>query len=194
MVPSGEIPSTSAFSATDAKGNVASLTSTVEGGFGSGLVSGGYVLNNELTDFTFAPVKDGALVANRVQGGKRPRSSMAPTIVYDAKGRVLLSVGAAGGPTIPAQVAKTIIGVLDWKLPVADAIALPVMMVSDATVIIEAGPQGAPLVAMQPALNALGHADIKVIPLPYKANGIERVGTAWRGGADPRSEGVAVGL
>jgi gamma-glutamyltranspeptidase / glutathione hydrolase len=194
MVPNGEIPSTSAFSAVDAHGNAASVTSTVEGGFGSGLVSGGYVLNNELTDFTFAPVEDGALVANRVQGGKRPRSSMAPTIVYDAKGRVVLVVGAAGGPTIPAQVAKTIIGVLDWQLPVQAAIALPVMMVFDSTVLIESGPQGAPLAAMQPALKALGHSDIKVYPLPYKANGIERIGTAWRGGADPRSEGVAVGL
>ena len=98
MSNGSEVVSTSHFSAVDSVGNVASLTSTVEGAFGSGLVSGGYVLNNQLTDFDFAPVVDGALVANRVQPGKRPRSSMSPTIVYDNRGAVVLSIGAAGGP------------------------------------------------------------------------------------------------
>ncbi|MGL4542105.1 MAG: gamma-glutamyltransferase, partial [Polymorphobacter sp.] len=121
-------------------------------------------------------------------------SSMTPTIVYDAKGRVLLSIGAAGGPTIPAQVAKSIIAVIDWKRPVADAIGLPVIMVFGDRVIIETGKQGEPLAAMMPALKALGHSEMTVTSLPYKANGIERVGGGWRGGADPRSEGVALGL
>ena len=79
----------------------------------------GYYLNNELTDFSFVPEKDGCPVANRVEGGKRPRSSMSPTIVYGPDGQVRLAVGAAGGATIPAQVAKAIIGVIDWHLSAA---------------------------------------------------------------------------
>jgi gamma-glutamyltranspeptidase/glutathione hydrolase len=89
----------------------------------------GYFLNNELTDFNFAPTTDGRPAANAVAGGKRPRSSMAPTLIYDAEGHLRLAVGAAGGTTIPAQVAKAIIGVLDWNLPAQAAIALPVLLV-----------------------------------------------------------------
>ena len=88
-------------------------TSTIEGPFGSGLTVNGMYLNNELTDFSFEPMRDGVAVANRVEGGKRPRSSMSPTIVYGPDGRVRLAVGAAGGATIIAQVAKAIIGVVD---------------------------------------------------------------------------------
>jgi gamma-glutamyltranspeptidase / glutathione hydrolase len=193
MAPGSEVPSTTHFAAVDAAGNVASLTSTVEGSFGSSLVAGGMVLNNELTDFSFEPSEKGALVANRVQGGKRPRSSMSPTIVYDASGKPILAIGAAGGMTIPAQVAKAIVGVLDWKLPVGDAIALPQIYVNDDLVVVEAGAQGERLVAMIPALQKLGHKVVS-FPLPLKANGIERVGTGWRGGVDPRSEGVAAGF
>lgn len=188
----GEVPSTTHFAAVDAAGNVASLTSTVEGSFGSSLVAGGMVLNNELTDFSFEPTAGGAPVANRVEGGKRPRSSMSPSIVYDKKGRAVLAIGAAGGMTIPAQVAKAIIGVLDFKLPVADAIALPTIYVSDDLVILEKGPQGEKLVAMQPALEKLGHRTVAA-PLPLKANGLERTAGGWRGGADPRSEGNSAG-
>ena len=190
--PGGEVPSTTHFAAVDAAGNVASLTSTVEGGFGSSLVAGGMILNNELTDFSFEPTQNGAPVANRVEGGKRPRSSMSPAIVYDAKGKPILAIGAAGGMTIPAQVAKAIVGVLDWQLAVGDAIALPQIYVNDDLVVVEAGTQGAPLVAMIPALEKLGHKVVS-FPLPLKANGIERVGSGWRGGVDPRSEGVATG-
>ena len=95
--PAAEVPSTSHFVAVDAAGNVASYTSTIEGPWGSGLTVNGHFLNNELTDFSFAPELDGAPVANRVEGGKRPRSSMSPTIVYGPDGRVRLAVGAAGG-------------------------------------------------------------------------------------------------
>ncbi|OYU14213.1 MAG: gamma-glutamyltransferase [Alphaproteobacteria bacterium PA4] len=190
--PGGEIPSTTHFAAVDKAGNVASLTSTVEGAFGSSLVASGMVLNNELTDFSFEPTVGGAPVANRVQGGKRPRSSMSPSIVYDAKGRPVLAVGAAGGMTIPAQVAKAIIGVLDWKLSVADAIALPQIYANDDLIVVEKGPQGEALAAMVPALEKLGHRTA-LYPLPLKANGLERTATGWRGGADPRSEGVALG-
>jgi len=187
---SGEIPSTSDIAVADAAGNVASLTSTVEGGFGSSLVAGGYILNNELTDFDFVPEVGGARVANRVEGGKRPRSSMSPAIVYDKTGKVVLAVGAAGGPTIPAQVAKAIVAVIDWHLSVQDAIALPLIFTNDDTLVLEKGPFFA---AMEPALKAMGHATVQY-PLGLKANGIERVRGGWRGGADPRSEGVALGL
>lgn len=190
--PGGEVPSTTHFAAADAAGNVASLTSTVEGSFGSSLVAGGMVLNNELTDFSFEPTAGGAPVANRVEGGKRPRSSMSPSIVYDAKGRPVLAIGAAGGMTIPAQVAKAIIGVLDFKLAVADAIALPTIYVSDDLVIVEKSAQGEKLVAMQPELEKLGHR-VVAAPLPLKANGLERIAGGWRGGADPRSEGNSAG-
>ncbi len=187
--PGGEVPSTTHFAAIDTRGNVASLTSTVEGAFGSSLVAAGMVLNNELTDFSFEPAVAGAPVANRVEGNKRPRSSMAPSIVYDAKGRVVLVIGAAGGMTIPAQVAKAIIGVLDWKLSVQDAIALPLLYVSDDLLIAE---KDTSLQALLPALEKLGHRTASY-PLPLKANGIERVSGGWRGGADPRSEGTTSG-
>ena len=193
LAPGGEVPSTSHFVAVDTSGNVASLTSTVEGGFGSSLVAGGFVLNNELTDFSFEPELGGAPVANRVEPGKRPRSSMSPCIVYDSRGHVVLAVGAAGGQTIPAQVAKTIIGVIDWKLSVQEAIALPVLFVANDIVIAEAGPQGETLAKLLPELQKLGHRT-GVYPMPLKANGIERIAGGWRGGADPRSEGVALGL
>ncbi|HWT12217.1 MAG TPA: gamma-glutamyltransferase family protein, partial [Allosphingosinicella sp.] len=104
-----EIPSTSHFVAVDSAGNVASYTSTIEGPWGSGLTVNGFFLNNELTDFSFAPERDGAPAANRVEGGKRPRSSMSPTIVYGPDGEVRIAIGAAGGTTIIAQVAKALI-------------------------------------------------------------------------------------
>jgi gamma-glutamyltranspeptidase/glutathione hydrolase len=188
-----DVPSTSHFVAVDKAGNVATLTSTVEGPFGSALVAGGMILNNELTDFSFEPEAGGVPVANRVEGGKRPRSSMSPTLVYDSKGRVVLAIGAAGGMTIPAQVAKAIIGVLDWQKPVEAAIALPQVYISGDLLIVEKSPEGAPLQAMIPALEKLGHRTAEY-PLPLKANGIERVGKGWRGGADPRSEGTTLGL
>jgi gamma-glutamyltranspeptidase/glutathione hydrolase len=186
--PSSEVPATTHFVAVDTAGNVASYTSTIEGGFGSGLTVGGYFLNNELTDFTFAPVRNGAQVANRVEGGKRPMSSMSPTIVYGPDGRVRLAIGAAGGPTIIAQVAKAPIGVLDWNLSAQDAIALPQIMGWGDRVTIE---RGTWLEAMAPQLQAMGH-QITIVPAGYKANAMERVNGRWVGAADPRSEGTWV--
>lgn len=181
---------TSHFAATDRWGGVATLTSTIESVFGSGLVTGGYYLNNELTDFSLNPVgKDGRPVANRVEGGKRPRSSMSPTVVYSPDGRVRLAVGAAGGSTIPAQVLKAIIAVIDWQLPVRDALALGVIYAPGDTVFVE---QGTSLEAMIPALQALGHKDVKARPPSFKANAIEWIDGRWVGAADPRSEGAAV--
>jgi len=186
--PSAEVPATTHFVVVDTAGNVASYTSTIEGGFGSGLTTGGYILNNELTDFTFAPVRNGAPVANRPEGGKRPMSSMSPTIVYGPDGRVRIAIGAAGGPTIIAQVAKALIGVLDWNLSAQDAIALPQIMGWGNRVTVE---RGTWLEAMVPQLQAMGHQIVVVAP-GYKANAIERVNGRWVGAADPRSEGTWV--
>jgi gamma-glutamyltranspeptidase/glutathione hydrolase len=181
---------TSHFVAVDRWGNVASETSTIESAFGSGLMVNGYYLNNELTDFSFSPTSDDCPVANRVEGGKRPRSSMSPTIVYDRAGNVILAVGAAGGSTIPAQVIKTIIGVLDFHLTAPQAVALPVIFAPGDTIFIEGGTF---LVGMAAQPRALGHADVRTIPsLSFKANAIERNNGGWIGAADPRSEGAAV--
>jgi len=179
---------TSHFVAVDSEGNVASETSTIEDIFGSGLMVSGYYLNNELTDFNIIPDKDGCLTANRVQGGKRPRSSMSPTIVYDRQGRVRLAVGAAGGPTIPAQVLKAIIGVIDWHYSAQQAIALPVIFAPGDTVYLE---KGTFIESMTPQLQAMGHT-VQTRPPGFKANAVEWVDGHWAGGADPRSEGAAV--
>jgi gamma-glutamyltranspeptidase/glutathione hydrolase len=182
---------TSHFVAVDRWGNVASETSTIESAFGSGLMVNGYYLNNELTDFSLVPSKDGVPVANRVEGGKRPRSSMSPTIVYGSDGKVRLAVGAAGGATIIAQVAKAIIGVIDWHLTAQQAIALPTIFAPGDTVFVE---RGTFLEGMIPALKALGHAKVDFRePGTFKANAIERSGGRWVGAADPRSEGAAAG-
>src|SRR5690349_2268186 len=181
---------TSHFVAVDRWGDVASETSTIESSFGSGLMVNGYYLNNELTDFNFVPEKDGCPVANRVEGGKRPRSSMSPTVVYGPDGAVVLAVGAAGGSTIPAQVIKTIVGVLDFKLSPQGAIALPVIVAPGGdTVYLESGTF---LAAMAPQLQALGQQIAYRPPGTFKANAIQWVNGRWIGGADPRSEGVAV--
>lgn len=180
---------TSHFVAVDRDGGVASYTSTIESAFGSGLVVNGYYLNNELTDFSFAPEKDGLPTANRVAAGKRPRSSMAPTVVYGPDGRFRMAIGAAGGSTIIAQVAKAIVGVIDWNLPVQKAIDLPVIYSPGDTVFVE---EGTAHEAMMPALRALGHGDVRTRPGRYKANAVEVSGGNLVGAADVRSEGIAV--
>ena len=181
---------TSHFVAVDQWGDVASDTSTIESSFGSGLMVNGYYLNNELTDFSFVPTKDGCPVANRVEGGKRPRSSMSPTIVYGPDGHVVLAVGAAGGSTIPAQVVKVIVGVVDFHLLPQQAIALPMIYAPGDTLFVESGTF---LERMIPQLQALGHTSIRTLPPgTFKANAIEWLDGRWVGGADPRSEGVAL--
>ncbi len=184
-----EIMSTSHFVAVDKWGEVASLTSTIESSFGSGLMANGYFLNNELTDFSLTPTgADGRPVANRVEGGKRPRSSMAPSIVYGPDGAVRLAVGAAGGATIIAQVAKAIIGVIDWKLTAQQALALPVLYAPGDTLFLERGTSAE---AMAPALTALGHK-VEIRRPGFKANAIEWRDGRWQGAADPRSEGTVI--
>ncbi len=182
---------TSHFVAVDRQGQVASYTSTIEASFGSGLMEGGFYLNNELTDFSFAAIdsETGQPVANRLEGGKRPRSSMAPTLVFAPEGKLVLALGAAGGATIPVQVARTIIGVIDWKLDAQRAIALPMLFSPGDSVMIE---PGSALEAMAPALSQLGHNTIASRAMPLKTNAAQWSETGWKGAADPRSEGAAV--
>ena len=190
--PDGDEPvenGTSHFVVVDRAGNTVTYTSTIEGSFGSGYMFGGFYLNNELTDFSMAPEIGGMAVANRVEGGKRPRSSMAPTLVFGPDGNLRIAIGAAGGGTIPVQVAKALIGVLDWNLTAQDAIALPGLYSPGDGITVETG---SPLLAMQPALEALGHT-VTARGLPFKANAVEFRDGHWLGAADPRSEGVALG-
>jgi len=183
-----EVPGTTHFIAVDKAGDIAGMTSTVEGPFGSQLLANGYVLNNELTDFTFAPEKDGAPVANRVEPGKRPLSSMAPTIVYDRKGKPIFTVGAAGGKTIIMQVTKALIAHLDWGMNAKDSIGHGLIYFSGRTLILEKGTSLEPMAA---PLERLGH-QVVVSSLGLKANAAERTKTGWVGAADPRSVGTAL--
>ena len=185
-----DVHSTSHFVAIDRQGRAATLTSTIESSFGSGLMVGGYYLNNELTDLSLIPDRGGIPVANRVEGGKRPRSSMSPTLVYAPDGKLRLAIGAAGGTTIPAQVVKAIIAVIDWDMSAQDAIGLPVIYAPGGeAVFIE---KDSALEAMIPALRALGHGDLRVRESSFKANAVEVVGGRLVGAADPRSIGKAV--
>ncbi len=179
---------TSHFVVVDRWGNAVSYTSTIEGTFGSGHMYGGFFLNNELTDFSFIPERDGLRVANRVDGGKRPRSSMSPTLVFGPDGKLVLAIGAAGGGTIPVQVAKALVGVIDFGLPAEEAIALPALYSPGDVIFVE---EGSPLVELLAPLEGLGHT-VQARRLPLKANAAQLVDGAWIGAADPRSEGVAI--
>lgn len=184
---SSEVAGTTHFTAVDRNGNVANMTSTIEGAFGSQLVAGGFFLNNELTDFTFAPERDGAPVANRVAAGKRPLSSMSPTIVFDRDGRAVLALGSAGGKRIIMHVTKTLIGVIDFGLPLDQAIALPNIYFDDGQLELE---QDTPLAAMSDQISAFGQKT-SVTDLGSKVNGAQFLNGAWTGAADPRSQGTS---
>jgi gamma-glutamyltranspeptidase/glutathione hydrolase len=175
---------TSHLSIVDAAGNAVSMTTTIEAPFGSRLMVRGFVLNNELTDFDFTPGS-----ANEVRGGKRPRSSMSPSIVFGPGGRVEIVIGSAGGAYIIGDTAKALVGMLDWKLDVQAAIDLPNFGGRGDAVEIEPGPM---LERLGPGLRALGHA-VRPREFPSGLHGIERVPGGWRGGADPRREGTAKG-
>ena len=185
-----ELPSTSHFSIVDRFGNAVAMTTTIEDAFGSRLMTqGGFMLNNQLTDFSFMPAIDGKPVANRVEGGKRPRSAMAPTIVYDSRGRVFMVVGSPGGPAIINYVAKTLVGVLDWGLDPQAAIDLPNVGSRNGPTELERGTKA---VELAPKLRALGH-DTRIMNQTSGLHAIVRTPTGWIGGADPRREGVARG-
>lgn len=177
---------TSHLAVVDRDGTMVSYTSTIESAFGSGLMVGGYYLNNELTDFSRSPEIDGRAVANRVEGGKRPRSSMSPTVIYDPRGRPFMVVGAAGGSTIPVTTARAIIGAIDFGLSARDSLDLPFLMAFGDRVLLE---QGTWLEARADAFRALGHTDLMVREAPIKGGALLRRGNGWETARDPRLEG-----
>ena len=184
-----EFASTSHLSVVDARGNAVSFTTSVERAFGSRLMAAGFFLNNQLTDFSFAPTGEHGPVANRVQPGKRPRSSMTPTLIFDEAGRLVASLGSPGGSSIIGFVAQSVIAMLDWGLDAQAALSLPRHVNRNGATELEAG---TPLERIAPALEALGH-EVRIRPLVSGLHAIRRVDGMLEGGADPRREGVALG-
>jgi gamma-glutamyltranspeptidase / glutathione hydrolase len=186
-----EYPSTSQIVVVDATGNAVSMTTTIEDQFGSRLMTrGGFLLNNELTDFAFVPAAaDGRPVANRVEPRKRPRSTMAPTIVYDAAGRVAMLAGSPGGSAIVGYVVKTLVAMIDWGLDPQAAAALGNFGSRNGPTELEAD---TPVAALAPKLRAMGY-DVRVGVETSGVQAIARTRDGWIGGADPRREGVVRG-
>jgi gamma-glutamyltranspeptidase/glutathione hydrolase len=184
-----DAPSTSHFTIVDGDGRVVSMTTTVEFAFGSHQMAAGMILNNQLTDFSFLPARDGVPVANAVAPGKRPRSSMTPVIMFDADGSLYAALGSPGGPAIIGFVAKTLIGLLDWGLSMQEAIDLPNVVY----------PRGAPILerrrfdaALIEALKQRGHP-VGERELTSGLHGVRIAADgSFDGGADPRREGVAL--
>ena len=182
-----ELPSTSHISIVDSYGNVASMTTTIENAFGSRLMVHGFLLNNELTDFSFRTHSDGVPIANAIAPGKRPRSSMAPTIVMN-DGAPVLAIGSPGGSRIIGYTASAIIAHLDWGLDVQQAVSLPHAVNRFGTYDVEEGTQA---VALVPALEAMGY-EVNIRDLNSGLHAIA-IGDDLQGGADPRREGIALG-
>jgi gamma-glutamyltranspeptidase/glutathione hydrolase len=186
---SAEVPATTHLSVVDSRGRAVSMTSTIEAQFGSRIMVRGFLLNNQLTDFSLAPQEGGRPVANRVEPGKRPRSSMAPTLVFDPQGQLFMVTGSPGGSLIINYVAKTLIGVIDGKLDIQQAIALPNRGSRNRATEIE---KGSALEALVGPLRAMGH-EVQAIEMTSGLQGIVRTPDGLVGGADPRREGLVLG-
>jgi gamma-glutamyltranspeptidase/glutathione hydrolase len=194
---------TSHISIVDGLGNALAMTTTIESGFGSRLMvsvenlPGGFLLNNQLTDFSFVPKDDlGRLIANRVQAGKRPRSSMSPTLVFAEKdshqrGELLASLGSPGGAMIIHFTAQTLWAMLHWELDAQQAINMPHSGVTgaNAPLLLESGLFPSATVSN---LQILGHT-VKEMDMPSGLQALQRLGPDWFGAADPRREGVVAG-
>ena len=189
---------TSHISIVDADGRALAMTTTIEAVWGARILAdggtglpGGYLLNNELTDFSFAPADaQGRPIANRVQPGKRPRSSMSPTLVFDAaSGALRMSAGSPGGAAIIHFTAKTLLGTLAFGLDAQRAIDLPNIGSLNGPTLLERGRFDA---ATVDALKARGHT-VQEVEMTSGLQAIERTPSGWFGGADPRREGIAMG-
>ncbi len=183
-----ELPSTSHISIVDAAGNALSMTTTIENGFGSRIMTNGFLLNNELTDFSFSTHEDGYPIANRVEPGKRPRSSMSPTIVME-DGAPVLVIGSPGGSRIIGYVAQAIVNHVDFGMDVQQAVAAPHLVNRFGTFDLEAGTAAAELEA---PLQALGF-ETNLRDLTSGLHAIQITEGGLLGGADPRREGIALG-
>ncbi len=181
--------STTHISVIDREGNAVSMTSSIENAFGSRLMVDGFLLNNQLTDFSFIPKKDGKLVANHAAPGKRSRSSMAPTLVIDENGKIVLAIGSPGGANIIGYVAQTIIAALEWDINIQKAIDMPHIINRNGTTYLETNTG---LETLIPTLTSLGHTT-KLISMTSGLHGIRVRNERLYGGADRRREGVALG-
>jgi gamma-glutamyltranspeptidase/glutathione hydrolase len=177
---------TSHLSIVDGDGNAVSMTTSVEQPFGAHIMAAGFILNNQLTDFSFRPEVDGLAVANRVDAGKRPRSSMSPTLVFGPDGALFAAVGSPGGSRIIGYVAHSLIALIDWHMTMAEAVALPHALNRNGKTELEAGTA---IEAIASALAAMGH-EVNVRDLTSGLHGVRMVGGRMDGGADPRREGV----
>ncbi|KRE06225.1 gamma-glutamyltransferase [Bosea sp. Root381] len=191
LAPSAGVENgTSHISIVDTSGNAIAMTTTVESEFGAKLMTaGGFLLNNELTDFSFVPEEDGKPVANRVEPGKRPRSSMAPTLVFDAFGRLYAVVGSPGGSQIIGFVARTLISLLDWKMDPQAAADFGNFGSRNGPTELEKGTEAE---AWKGALESKGH-EVRLIEMTSGIQAIVKTPEGYVGGADGRREGVAIG-
>lgn len=181
--------STTHLSVIDSDGNAVSMTSSIESAFGSRLMVRGFLLNNQLTDFSFRPEVDGGPVANQAGPRRRPRSSMAPTLVFDSDGNVSAAIGSPGGSSIIGYVAQSIISLFDWKLPPGEALAMPHFLSRGGAVELEID-SGAEI--LKQPLEAMGHQ----VKMKATNSGLHFVGVSGDGligAADPRREGVVLG-
>jgi len=186
---SPQLHGTSHFSIVDNHGEVVSMTTTVEFAFGSEMMARGFILNNQLTDFSFDPVIDGKPVANAPAPGKRPLSAMSPTIMFTGDGQFKIALGSPGGPIIIPYVANAIVAMVDGGLSPKDAAALPHHANPNSFTVLE---EDTPIVALAPKLKAMGH-DVEIAHMDSGLNIIEKVKGGYIGASDPRRDGVAVG-
>ncbi len=184
-----EFANTSHLSVVDAKGNAVSMTTSIENAFGSGIFVNGYLLNNQLTDFSLQAKVDGYWVANRVEANKRPRSSMAPMMVFDQKGQLLYITGSPGGSRIINYVAQNLVAVLDWGMDAQQAANLPRFSHRNDALVLE---QNTSLTQLVPALLELGYQP-KMADLNSGIHAIAIKKDHLEGAADPRREGIAAG-
>ena len=184
-----ELPSTSHLGVIDEDGNAVSMTTSIENIFGSRLMTRGFMLNNQMTDFSFHSSNKGRPIANRIAPGKRPRSSMSPTLVFDFDRNLVMSVGSPGGSRIIGYVARALIATLDWKLDLAAAFALPNHVNRNGPIDLE---RGTPLAEIKPGLEALGH-EVRMSRNGSGFHGIRVTPLGFDGAADTRREGVADG-
>jgi gamma-glutamyltranspeptidase / glutathione hydrolase len=188
--PTQERPSTTHFSIIDSMGNAVSMTSSIEHSFGSGLVAGGFLLNNQLTDFSFLPqTVDGVAVANRIEGGKRPRSAMSPAMVFDETGRLRLVIGSPGGVRIIPYMVQALLAVLDWDIPLQSALNAPHVLSRNGPAELE---EGRGLEALGRELAVRGHETV-FQPLNSGLHAITVRDNVLTGAADPRRDGAAMG-
>ena len=188
-LPDRSPPSTAHVSVVDGEGNAVAMTGTVEGPFGSQLMAAGFILNNELTDFTFEPAADNRRFANAPDAGKRPLSSMTPTLVFDPKGRLFAVLGSAGSWRIIPFVSKSLIGLIDWKMTMKAAVELPNITARNGATELEGNRN---LESAAEALGTLGH-EVALPDQDSGNNGIRVTKDGFDAAADPRREGKVAG-